>query len=126
MKLKNGSLNYSDENKKRTRKLRNEPSTSERVMWELLRKNKTGHRFKRQVPIGPYILDFYCPASKVCVEVDGEQHADRQPQDKTRDQELAKLGILTIRIPSLDLFDENHTAYAPWIKQIQECCCIRM
>ena len=59
-------------------------------------------KFRRQHPIGPYALDFYCPELALCIEVDGEQHDPLR--DQQRDQYLEALGIKTIRIPSLALF----------------------
>lgn len=91
-------------------------------MWELLRNKQTGFRFKRQVPIDKYVLDFYCAETKVCVEVDGEQHQDRVAQDQIRDAFLRSIGINTIRVPSLDLFDDCHIAYDPLVKQIIDVC----
>ncbi len=44
----------------------------EKTLWYLLRRNSLGWHFRRQHPIGPYILDFYCAALKLCVEVDGQ------------------------------------------------------
>ena len=69
-------------------------------MWKALRHEKIGWKFRRQHPIGPYSLDFYCAELKLCVEVDGEQHGLRIEQDRKRDAYLADLGIRTIRIPA--------------------------
>ncbi len=82
-------------------------SVSEKWFWAEVRKDFLGYRFRRQVAMGPYILDFYVPRAKLCIEIDGEQHALRQEQDERRDAFLADLGILTIRIPSLDLFHQD-------------------
>jgi very-short-patch-repair endonuclease len=49
----------------------------EKILWSLLRRNQRGLRFRRQHPMGPYILDFYAASAKLCVEVDGPAHADR-------------------------------------------------
>jgi very-short-patch-repair endonuclease len=90
----------------RARDLRKGMSTSERVLWELSRKDRLGFRFRRQVRVGPYCLDFYCPAASLCVEVDGEQHELRRDRDRERDAFLLERGIETLRIPSLWLFDD--------------------
>ena len=61
---------------------------SEAVLWRALRANRfQGLRFRRQHPFGPYILDFYCDAAKLAVEVDGGFHLleDRQLLDAERD-----------------------------------------
>src|SRR5687767_2312241 len=59
----------------RARALRNEPTEGERALWRLLRKRQVaGHRFRRQVPIGPFVVDFACLERRVVVEVDGSAH----------------------------------------------------
>ena len=50
-------------------------SVGEKWFWSAVRKDVLGFRIRRQVAIGPYILDFYIPKAKLCVEIDGEQHA---------------------------------------------------
>ena len=94
-------------------------STSEKVFWGMVRRDALGHRFRRQVPVGPYVLDFYAPSAKLCVEVDGEQHAERSNQDAARDRYLADLGIATLRIPSLDLFDSDPRMLTYWMKELE-------
>src|SRR3546814_8709223 len=62
---------------KRARKLRSEMSLPERMLWRLLRGRPDGFKFRRQHPAGIYILDFYCPAVRLAIEVDG------RTQDRT-------------------------------------------
>src|SRR4051812_17958304 len=104
----------------RARKLRTETSLSERVLWDFIRNDKLGYRFRRQYPIENFTLDFYCPSKKLCIEVDGEQHFDTLKQDKQRDEKLSALGIKAIRIPSLDLFEQTTIAFSAWLKIIEE------
>ena len=104
------------------RKFRAEMSISEKVLWECLRRDRLGFRFKRQVSTGIYTLDFYCTEASLCVEVDGEQHRARQSQDALRDEWLGKNRIATIRIPSLDLFDEAGIATSEWLRLVQQTC----
>jgi very-short-patch-repair endonuclease len=61
--------------------------------------------FRRQHPIGPYILDFYCAAAKLAVEIDGEGHGmgDRPQRDERRDAWLAERGVTTLRVPAVDV-----------------------
>ncbi len=62
----------------RARALRREMTDIERGLWRHLRGHRLeGHEFRRQHPVGPYVLDFYCPATKLCVEVDGSGHLDQ-------------------------------------------------
>src|SRR5437016_4751473 len=121
-KLPNGSRNYSPANKNRIRRLRQEMSVSEKTLWSWIRADKLGFRFRFQHPINDWVLDFYCPEAMLCVEVDGEQHALTRERDATRDAELANLGVLTLRIPSLDLFTPNGAAFSSWIREIVTLC----
>ncbi|HEY0865830.1 MAG TPA: DUF559 domain-containing protein [Fimbriimonas sp.] len=106
----------------RSRTLRREMSASEKVLWEHLRKRRTGYRFNRQVPVGPYFLDFYCAEAGVCVEVDGEQHMNRLDKDLHRDGYLSGKGIYTLRIPSLDLFEATGLETGRWVRKIRQVC----
>ncbi len=62
--------------------------------------------FRRQHPIGPYVLDFYCPVAKLCIEVDGWGHnmGDQPQRDERRDAWLYQQGIETMRIPAAEVF----------------------
>ncbi len=55
--------------------------------------------------MGPYILDFYCAAAKLAVEIDGESHGmgDRPERDERRDAWLAERGVTTLRVPTVDV-----------------------
>jgi very-short-patch-repair endonuclease len=73
---------------------------AETVMWRLLRnRSMGGHKFRRQHPVPPYILDFYCAEKRLAVELDGGQHAEteRSLEDKKRTQYLEAAGITVIR-----------------------------
>ena len=64
-----------------------------------------GLKFRRQHPIGPYVLDFYCAKAKVCVEIDGIAHemGNRRARDEMRDVWLKEHGIDVLRIPASDV-----------------------
>jgi very-short-patch-repair endonuclease len=73
------------------------------ILWQHLRGDRLeGLRFRRQHPIGAYVLDFYCDAAKLAVEVDGAHHSlgDNPARDAERDAWLAANGIETLRIPA--------------------------
>ena len=87
--------------KDRARALRGQMSLPEVVLWKALRGAKLdGHRFRRQHPFGPYILDFYCDALKLAVEVDGGGHGfgNNPEHDQRRDAWLRAQGVRTLRI----------------------------
>jgi very-short-patch-repair endonuclease len=81
----------------RARIMRREPTPAERVLWRALRdKQLHGLKFRRQVPLGPYIVDFYCSAARLVVEVDGVVHAD-STTDLVRDEWLRAQGLYVLR-----------------------------
>jgi very-short-patch-repair endonuclease len=120
--MKKGAFNRAAKAQFRARELRSQMSVSEQVLWNMLRKDRAGFHFRRQVRVDCYFLDFYCARAKLCVEVDGEQHANQRVHDSVRDQTLRRLGIETLRIPSLELFEENGLKGAEWVDKIQALC----
>ena len=75
-------------------------------LWLRIRGRGTGlPAFRRQHPMGPYVIDFYCPAARLAVEVDGIGHSmgDQPQRDERRDDWLASRGIATLRVPAADV-----------------------
>ncbi len=95
---------------RRARKLRAEMSLPEVILWDELRGRRlAGLRFRRQHPMGSYILDFYCPASRVAIEIDGGGH-DFEAQvrhDRHRDAWLASQGVRVLRILATNVLDND-------------------
>ena len=92
----------------RARRFRRELTPPEARLYVALRGRKLrGLKFRRQHPIGPYILDFYCSAAKLAVEVDGASHltAERGAHDERRTEWLALQGIKVLRIAASDVRD---------------------
>jgi very-short-patch-repair endonuclease len=78
------------------------------LLWTAIRGQKLdGLHFRRQHPIGPYCLDFYCDAARLAVEVDGYSHdvTDRPERDETRDAWLLTHRVQTLRIPARDVLE---------------------
>lgn len=72
-------------------------------LWQGLRRHQvTGLKFRRRVPLGPYIADSYCPSAKLVVEVDGISHIDARG-DTLRDAWMARHGIRVVRIANRDV-----------------------
>lgn len=89
------------EHKELRRKLRHKSTPEEIALWGMLKgRQMCGCQFRRQFSVGAYILDFYCPAVKLCVEVDGIQHQAEENlrHDSKRDAYLSSLGIEVLRI----------------------------
>ncbi len=80
------------------RELRVRQTDAENLLWGLLRNRRLlGSKFRRQYPINPYILDFYCHEAKLAVELDGGQHAEQRHYDQQRTAQLESCGILVLR-----------------------------
>lgn len=77
--------------------LRKNSTKEELIIWNLVRNNAFGVRFKRQVSIGPYVADFYCSAKKLILEIDGSQHLKNKDYDNERDRYFLSLGVTTLR-----------------------------
>ena len=87
----------------RARALRREMTDAERVMWRLLRDRRlAGAKFRRQVPLGPYVADFLSFDRHLIVEVDGGQHAG-SVRDQKRDAWFAESGFRTLRFWNSDV-----------------------
>jgi very-short-patch-repair endonuclease len=103
------------------RVLRKTMTDAERKLWSLLRNNQLHYKFRRQIPIGKYILDFYCSPIKLNIELDGSQHytEDGMNKDKQRDEYLKKLGIEVLRFPDNEIF-KNENGVIQTIYQVIE------
>ena len=111
-------------NLSRSRELRRDMSVSEKVFWEYIRVEKLGFKFRRQHNVAGFYLDFYCAQARVCIEIDGEQHLEQTEYDKYRDAEISQLGILTLRFPSLEIFEKS-PALDAFLQLVYETCCAR-
>ena len=90
----------------RARSLRRDSTDAERIIWNALRAHRlNGTSFRRQKPIGPYVVDFVCHAAKVIVEIDGGQHfeAANQKRDARRDAFLTSKGYRVLRLNNYDV-----------------------
>ncbi|WP_407276470.1 endonuclease domain-containing protein [Halothiobacillus sp. DCM-1] len=78
------------------RKLRAQMTDAERAIWRHLRGEQLGVKFRRQAPIGRYIVDFVCLSHKLVIEIDGGQHANNA-EDRVRDAFLSTEGFKVLR-----------------------------
>ncbi|QMW02312.1 endonuclease domain-containing protein [Spirosoma foliorum] len=88
------------------RELRKNPTPFESLLWDRLRGSQLdGRKFRRQHSVGVYILDFYCPMERLCVEIDGSVHTNNDAilHDKDRDAALTQLQIRTLRISNAEI-----------------------
>ncbi len=83
--------------RQRARAMRGALTETEQRLWRLLRDRRlSGLKFRRQVPVGPYIVDFLCVGARLIVEADGSQHAENR-RDQARDAYLAGEGWTVLR-----------------------------
>jgi len=100
---------------RRARALRRRSPAAERLLWGLLRSRRLqGVKFRRQVPVGPYVVDFLCLERRLVVEADGPLH-DRE-RDSTRDAWLAAQGFQVLRVPNLQVMEDTETV----VEQIRQ------
>jgi very-short-patch-repair endonuclease len=105
-----GGMRVSGKTFERARKLRREMSLPEVVLWRALRRAQLmGLRFRRQHPIGPYIVDFYCPSARLALEVDGLAHDNvaEAGRDERRQAWLAKQRVKVLRIRASDVLKDE-------------------
>jgi very-short-patch-repair endonuclease len=101
------------------RRLRRQLSLPEMLLWRMLSVTRRELRFRKQHAIGPYVADFYCPAAKIVIEVDGATHDCRQDADGRRDAYMRSLGLKVIRISAADVLTDPE-AVADGIYQLCE------
>ena len=111
-------IGYDRRSKLFSRKLRTDMTDAEQLLWKhVCRKQLCNIQFYRQKPIGHYIVDFYAPAAKLVVEIDGGQHFFNEGlrKDHERDAYLSALNLIVLRfdnwqvLTSLgDVLDEIH------------------
>jgi adenine-specific DNA-methyltransferase len=100
MQTKPSESKLSEEILARCRKLRRTATQPESVMWSLLRNHRFKNaKFRRQHPVGNYILDFYCPEAQLAIELDGSGHLEEcnVEYDQIRTEFLKSCGIRVVR-----------------------------
>ncbi|NJS14246.1 MAG: DUF559 domain-containing protein [Sphingopyxis sp.] len=78
------------------------------LLWQQLKKRPGGYQFRKQHPVGSYVLDFACIRARLAIEVDGEAHnrGDRPERDAARDAFVLTQGFITIRIPVAEVLND--------------------
>ena len=87
----------------RARELRRNATDAEKLVWRALRSSLPQFKWRRQMPIGPYFVDFACFAEKLVIELDGGQHAEAVEQDAARTRFLEAQGYRVIRFWNNDV-----------------------
>ena len=116
-------LEYSGNLKAASRELRNNLTEAELLLWKRIRKRQLlGVQFYRQKPIGSYVVDFYAPAAKTVIEVDGSQHLEPEhlKRDEARDRYLADEGLLVLRFTNVQVLRKIEAVVERIVEVMQE------
>ena len=112
---------YNPKLKELARKLRNDATLSEVLLWQQLKGTQVmGYDFHRQKPIDQYIVDFFCPKLNLIIEIDGESHNDRFDIDQKRQLRLEALGFHFLRLWDHDVKQNMEgvlSTIRAWIKR---------
>ena len=89
------------------RDLRKKQTTSEKIIWEIVRDRRLkGYKFRRQQPVGRYIVDFLSIEAKLAIEIDGSVHNNTKEYDDEKDAFLKSAGFSVLRLPA-KLVEQN-------------------
>jgi very-short-patch-repair endonuclease len=103
--------------------MRHTPTTSEHALWLRLKGRQVGGvQFRRQVPWGSFILDFYAASVRLAVEVDGGWHTDRGAADERRDRKLRRAGLTVLRLPAALVLQDTEQAVALVRAAVKAAC----
>ena len=115
MHYKTAKANTSAQTEQR-RLLRNNATTAEATLWKALRGRGANDW------IGPYILDFYCPELKLCIEIDGSSHDNKSTQDTIRTSYLDMQGIRVVRFDNSQVLTNPEWVVSEIIRIGKEIC----
>jgi len=106
----------------RARHLRRNPTDAELQLWQSLRRRRfSGHRFRRQRPIGKYIVDFVCVEKRLIIEVDGGHHFDQRTYDESRDRWLSSRGFRVLRFWDSDVLTSLDSVEQAIWQALEDC-----
>jgi very-short-patch-repair endonuclease len=104
------------------RQLRSTPTDAEIRLWSRLRRKQLdGFRFRRQQPIGAYVVDFFCPEAKLIIEVDGGQHNVDEAKDEKRTRWLEERGYRVIRFWNNDVLSNTDGVVLAVLEELRSC-----
>ena len=100
--------------------LRRELTREERQLWYLLRSRRFSHyKFRRQPPVGNYILDFACCEARLAIEMDGGQHGENREYDQQRTDWLKQKGWTVIRFWNNELWNNEESVLETVLESLQ-------
>ncbi len=100
-------LTYTETTRRRARALRRRSTNQEKKVWMFLQNNQLGSHFRRQAPVGPYIVDFLSVEAALVVEIDGSQHYTKEGRaaDRRRETYLSHMGLKVMRFSNLEVMN---------------------
>ena len=105
--------------RERARQLRREAPIPERILWGLLRSRRLGEfKFRRQQPIGSYVVDYFCEEARLVVELDGRSHDGRERHDAAREAYLRSRGLRVLRILNDDLWTNREAVRETILREV--------
>ena len=116
-------LPYNPKLKILARKLRNNSTLSEVLLWNQIKNKKLAYKFQRQKIVDNYIIDFYCQELNLAIEVDGASHGNKEHKDKKRQDELERFGIKFLRFKDSDVKKHRSEVVAAiqiWIEEYEK------
>jgi very-short-patch-repair endonuclease len=105
---------------KRAENLRANLTEAEQALWKILRRDQLGIRFRRQHPIGPYIVDFACLTHLLIIEIDGGKHAEKIAYDTQRTHFLEKAGFCVLRFWNNEVLQNPEGVYSVIMEILQQ------
>jgi very-short-patch-repair endonuclease len=92
----------------RRKELRRNSTPEEDILWQRLRNNQLGFKFRRQHSIGGYVADFYCAQARLVIEIDGDSHSsiDQKEYDVFRSEYLGELNHEVLRFKNIEISNE--------------------
>ena len=105
------------------RELRSNATDAERLLWRFLRNRRlSGYRFRRQVPLGPYVADFVCLRARLIVEIDGSQHDEHLLDELERTRYLARMGFRVIRFWNNEVLQQTEAVLESILEALIQAC----
>ena len=96
----------------RARELRRSATPAEQVFWRLVRGRQLGAKFRRQQPLGPFIVDFFCDEARLVIELDGAGHFPRPRRDVLRDLYFEYAGVTVLRFENVEVLEHPERVLA--------------
>lgn len=101
--------------------LRKSSTLAEIKLWSFLRKKQLrGYKFRRQTPLGNYVVDFICFEAKIIIELDGRDHLDKRRSDLYRTRCLESMGFSILRFWNYEVFTQTKTVIDEILKKMPE------